>query len=149
MADDLSQLIGRLRTLPESREVRSLAESMVPRLIDYWDKHPHSAMELLECAVREMPLALSHAVVRRVVEAWKRKPSYDPDAGGNADHCFLSALVLSENLDLADPEWVRRVLPKTLRKDEDGERLGDKPDAAERHRIVRALLASYPRGPNR
>jgi hypothetical protein len=143
VADELSDLIQRIGSAGNAPEARSLAEHVVPGLIAYWDRHPHSAMEVLEWAVREMPLALSHAVARRVVEAWKRKPTYDPDAGGSADHCFLSALILSENLDLADPEWARRLLPRTLQKDEDGRRLQGKPDADARLEIVRVLSRAW------
>ena len=83
----------------------------------YWDEHPHSAMEMLEATVKNLSIELAKPLVREVVLAWRNKPGYDPNAGGNADHCYLSALILSDNFDLAEHPWVERVLPKTLNKE--------------------------------
>ncbi len=74
-------------------------------------------MEMLEATVKNLSIELAKPLVREVVLAWRNKPGYDPNAGGNADHCYLSALILSDNFDLAEHPWVERVLPKTLNKE--------------------------------
>jgi len=110
-------LIEKVRTSEDSKELREICRNLTPLLIAYWDIHPHSAMESLECVARDLPLPLAHSVVRQVVTAWRQKATYDPNAGGSADHCYLSALILSENYDLAEHPWADSLLESTLRKD--------------------------------
>jgi hypothetical protein len=112
-----SKLVNQLRTSEDPKEWRKLSVDLIPILTAYWDVHPHSAMEVLESAVHSLPLELAHPLVRTVVLAWRKKATYSPDAGGAADHCYLSALILSENYDLADHTWAKRVLPYALDKD--------------------------------
>lgn len=94
--------------------LRLLAEQLVPLLVAYWDATPHSAMESLLSAARDLPLALAHPAVRMVVRGWRQKPTYDPTAGGGADHCYLAALIFSENYDLAEHPWADDLLASTL-----------------------------------
>jgi hypothetical protein len=69
-------------------------------------------MEMLEYTVNNLTVSMANPLVRSVVRGWRQRPNYSPDAGGNADHCYLAALILSENYDLAEPEWASRVLRK-------------------------------------
>lgn len=112
-----SELTSQLQSSEDPAEWRRISAELIPIVTAYWDVHPHSAMEVLEYAVLHLPVDLAHALVRSVVLAWRKKPSYSPDAGGAADHCYLSALILSENYDLAEHPWVERVLPGSLDKD--------------------------------
>jgi hypothetical protein len=137
-----SELTRQLEQSQESDEIRQLAQQLIPVLIAYWDVHPHSAMEMLEWTVMCLPLPLSHAVTRKVVAGWKAKETYDPQAGGSADHCYLSALILSENFDLADRPWVDEVLPTTLRKELKYPRWERMRDAEPREALVRSLAIS-------
>jgi len=139
---DLVRLLNHAR---HTTDQLKLANQLVEDFNAQWDEHPHSAMERLEWVVKELPLALSHALARRIVENWKQKPSYRPDAGGSADHCYLSALILSANYDLADPAWAKNVLPYTLDKELGGDRLKSLPDGAEREKLVRALAPLLPK----
>jgi hypothetical protein len=137
-----SRLAHRLSEATEPEELRQLSQQFIPLLTDYWDLHPHSAMEWLESLAMKLPLPLAHAVVRQVVMAWKKKPTYDPDAGGGADHCYLSALILSENYDLADHRWAARVLPYTLDKELKRPRFDRMRDGPAREALVRAIAES-------
>jgi hypothetical protein len=107
-----SKLVKQLRLSEDPAEWRRLSTELVPLLIAYWDVHPHSAMEMLQSTVNNLPVNLANPLVRSVVRDWQKRPSYDPEAGGSADHCYLAALILSENYDLAEPEWAARVLPR-------------------------------------
>ena len=88
---------------------------LVPLLKASWS-HPHSAMELLECAAEVFPLALAKELVYEVVREWKEQPSYGWAAGGSASHCYLSALLLTGNVALADPELIAKYHDEVLRK---------------------------------
>lgn len=101
-----------LRQTEDPSEWRVISIELIPLLTAYWDVHPHSAMEMLEYTVNNLPVSLANPLVRTVVRGWKQRPNYSPDAGGNADHCYLAALILSENFDLAEPEWASRVVRK-------------------------------------
>jgi hypothetical protein len=121
--------------------IRSLAEQLVPLLVAYWDVSPHSAMESLLSAARDLPLALAHPVVRMVVRGWRQKPTYDPTAGGSADHCYLAALIFSENYDLAEHPWADNLLASTLHA------WGrDRSDSMRDGRLKMALTAGVRRG---
>ena len=111
------QLMSSLRASEDPNEWANISAELTPMLIAFWDVQPHSAMEMLEQAVINLSVELANPLVREVVLAWRNKPDYDPDAGGNADHCYLSALILSDNFDLAEDPWVEKVLPKTLEKE--------------------------------
>lgn len=113
------EILKEIKDIASHHEVREKCNRLVPLLIAYWDIHPHSAMESLEYAARVLPLSIAHSVVRQTVMAWRQKSTYDPDAGGNANHCYLSALILSENYDIAEHPWADNILNKTLRKDLD------------------------------
>ena len=114
---ETSKLVSLLQASEDPDEWAHISTKLIPVLIAYWDEHPHSAMEMLEVTVKNLSIELAKPLVREVVLAWRNKPDYDPDAGGNADHCYLSALILSDNFDLAESPWVKRVLPKTLEKE--------------------------------
>lgn len=138
-----SELSGKLNNSEDPSEWRELAHELAPLMVDYWDIHPHSAMEMLEYSAMRLPLSLAHAFVRKVVLGWRQKETYNPDAGGGADHCYLSALILSENFDLAERPWVDRVLPYTLEKELKYSRFDRMRDGSRREAIVRAIaLAS-------
>lgn len=137
-----SECARRLEQTDNPQEWRQLVQQMIPLLSAYWDVHPHSAMEMLEYSTFRLPVPLAHALVREVVTNWKQKPTYDPEAGGNADHCYLSALILSENFDLADSGWVDRVLEKTLKKELGYPRFEQMRDPQKREALVRAIAQS-------
>ena len=111
------QLMSLLCASEDPNEWANISAELTPVLIAFWDVQSHSAMECLEQAVLNLSVELAKPFVREVVLAWRNKPDYDPDAGGNADHCYLSALILSDNFDLAEYPWVEKVLPKTLEKE--------------------------------
>jgi len=142
LSSELIKLTGRLPEVTKPEELRQLGQQLIPLLTEYWDHHPHSAMECLERVATVLPLPLAHAIVRQIVAAWKKKPTYDPDAGGPADHCYLSALILSENFDLADQAWAARVLPSTLSKELKYRRFDRMPDGPAREALVRAIADS-------
>ncbi|MDE0469878.1 MAG: hypothetical protein OYL97_22765 [Candidatus Poribacteria bacterium] len=114
---EASKLVSLLQASEDPDEWAHISTELIPILIAYWDEHPHSAMEMLEITVNNLSIELAKPLVREVILAWRNKPDYNPDAGGNADHCYLSALILSDNFDLAEYPWVERVLPKTLNKE--------------------------------
>ena len=116
-----------------------MAEDLVPLLVDCWYQSPHNAMELLVLAATELPLELAHPVVRLVHRGWLEAPTYDPSAGGNADHCYLAALILSDNFDLAPQPWARDVLPKTTYW---LSRTKDMPDAEQKHTLMASVHES-------
>jgi hypothetical protein len=118
----VSEIATRIRESENPEEWRDLCSDVAPLMTAYWDVHPHSAMEMLEALALDLPLSLAHPLVRNVVLAWRAKSTYDPDAGGNANHCYLSALILSENYDLAEHPWAERVLPYTIDKEVNYER---------------------------
>jgi len=109
-----SDMLRAIRESDDPEALRSLAEHLVPLLVAYWDAHPHSAMESLLGAARDLPLGLAHPVVRMVVQGWRGKPTYDPTAGTGAQWCYLAALILSENYDLAEHPWADDLLAGTL-----------------------------------
>jgi hypothetical protein len=137
-----SSLSKKLEQLEDEQELKETTEQLIPVMIAYWDVHPHSAMEMLEYSTMRLPLPLSHAFVRKVVLGWRQKANYDADAGGGADHCYMSALILSENFDLAEHPWADRVLPYTLDKELNYPRFDRMRDAVRREAIVRAIAAS-------
>lgn len=139
----VSTLSKRLDNTDDPREWKTIALELVPPMIDYWDVHAHSAMEMLEVCAMRLPVSLAHALVRSVVLGWRKKPTYSPDAGGSADHCYLSALILSENFDLAEHPWIEnRVLSYTLDKELKYSRFNRMRDGARKEEIVRAIAAS-------
>ena len=146
MNDDVpgmvSQLSHRLEEVEDAAERRSLVERLLPLMDAYWDRHPHSAMEMLEYTVMRLEVSLAHAFVRAVVLGWKKKATYDPGAGGGADHCYLSALILSENYDLADQPWASHVLPQTLSKELDYPRFDRMRDGERKEAIIRGIAAA-------
>ena len=117
VSEQISELMSLLRASEDPNEWANISAELTPMLIAFWDVHPHGAMEYLEQAVLNLSVELAKPFVREVVLAWRNKSNYDPDAGGGADHCYLSALILSDNFDLADSPWVEKVLPKTLEKE--------------------------------
>jgi hypothetical protein len=116
------ELVDQLRETQNAEEWRRISIELVPLLTAYWDVHPHSAMEMLESTVNNLPVSLANPLVRAVVRGWKQRPNYNPDAGGNAGHCYLAALILSENFDLAEPEWASRVMRNRSKWVRDGAR---------------------------
>ncbi len=117
IGQETSKLVSLLQSSEDPDEWANISTELIPMLVAYWDEHPHSAMEMLEVTVHSLPIELAKPLVCEVVLAWRNKPDYDPDAGGSADHCYLSALILSDNFDLAEHPWVERVLPQTLNKE--------------------------------
>lgn len=89
---------------------------IVQGAIDYWDQHPHSAMESLESIAHALPFKFAQVAIREIVMQWKSKANYSWRAGGSADHCFLSALFLSGNEDLAEETFVANCLSSILEK---------------------------------
>ena len=138
----VSQLAGQLDKSEDPHEWREVVHELIPLMIEYWDLHPHSAMEMLEYSVMRLPISLAHAFVRKVVLGWREKSTYNPDAGGGADHCYLSALILSENFDLAEHPWVDRVLPYTINKELKYSRFERMRDGKRKEDIVRAIATS-------
>jgi hypothetical protein len=74
-----------------------------------WRDSPHVAMELLESVVLKFPfpfpgdrVRVLADLVREVVTLWKANGNYSWQAGGGADHCYLTALLLSQNASLAE-----------------------------------------------
>lgn len=139
MRSEASRLCKELEQTEDAQEWKAIVQELVPVMIAYWDVHPHSAMEMLEVGTMRLPVSLAHAFVRQVVSGWKQKTSYNEDAGGGADHCFLSALIFSENVELVDPGWVERVLPYTIDKELKYSRFERMRDAKHKESIVRAI----------
>ena len=141
ISDQVSKAVDRLRASEDRAEWEGIVDEMVPLVIAYWDAHPHSAMEMLEVTVSFLPVRLAHALVRLVVRGWKAKLNYNPTAGGSADHCYLSALILSDNYDLADQPWGADLLPSTLNKElsKSYSRFDRYRDGEAKKRIVEAL----------
>lgn len=94
-------------------------QDILPKLKKYWDVHPHSSMEYLQNAAEKFPLEIARKLIREVVLDWKKRPNYSWQAGGNADHCFLSALFLTGNYDLAEKDLILKNGNSILRKAED------------------------------
>lgn len=139
MRERASELVALLEKTEDPKERHALANEVVPVLVAYWDVHPHSAMEMLEYTTFRLELSIAHAVVRSVVQEWKKKPTYDPTAGGSADHCYMSALILSENYDLADQPWGQEMLFETLGKELHYSRFERMRDSQKREEIVRGI----------
>ena len=81
-----------------------------------WDRSPHCAMEALEYAAVVFPWEMAKVLVRDSTIAWTRKANYAWTAGASADHCFLSALLLTGNGDLVHPEHLTACREVVLRK---------------------------------
>lgn len=111
------QLLELLRDSENPDEWIDISTELTTLLAMYWDIHPHSAMEALEQTVLSLPIKLAKPLVSKVVQTWKSKSNYDPDAGGSADHCYLSALILSDNYALADQPWAKQILTRVLEKE--------------------------------
>lgn len=133
---------NQLTDAKDANERREIARKLVPLMDAYWDLHPHSAMEMLQYIVMRLEVSLASAFVRQVVSGWKRKDSYDPTAGRSADHCYLSALILSENYDLADQPWAQEVLPRTLSKELNYSRFDEMRDGDRKEAIIRSIASS-------
>lgn len=101
-----SDLIMAQRKTPEIDTPQSTIEKIIVNLIDGWKEGPHSSMELLVCAAEAYPLPIANRIVREVVSNWKVRDDYSWSAGGSADHCYLAALCLTANSDLADTDLV-------------------------------------------
>lgn len=139
----VSQLAQLLRETEDPKEWMRITQELVEPMIAYWDVHPHSAMEMLEVCTMALPVAVAHAFVRNVVLGWRKKPTYSPDAGGSADHCYLSALIFSENFDMAEHPWVdQRVLRYTLDKELNYSRFDRMRDGVRKEHIIREIAAS-------
>lgn len=86
----------------------STEDEIVSNLIEGWQEGPHSSMELLVCAAETYSLPIANRIVRKVVTNWKQRDDYSWSAGGSADHCYLAALCLTANSDLADVSLVEK-----------------------------------------
>lgn len=117
-------------------------KELIPWMILFWDVHPHSAMEILEFTTMRLPISLAHAFVRKVVLGWRAKDTYNAYAGGGAGHCYLSALIFSENFDLAEDPWLETVLTYTLDKELNYSRFDRMRDSVRKEAIVRSIAAS-------
>jgi len=147
---NVSALAQRLQKTENPQEWKSIAHELVPLMIEYWDLHPHSAMEMLEVCTMYLPVPLAHAFVRKIVLGWRQNPTYAPTAGGGADHCYLSALIFSENYDLAEHPWVEgRVLQYTLDKELSYSRFERMRDGARKEEIIRAIAEAVNYTPRR
>jgi len=102
----------------DEKQLHQLAGDLVELIVTTWgDANPHNAMESLEGAAIALPFPFAHTVIREATLAWRKRPDYNPEAGGNADHCYLSALAMTENYDLAEHPWADRVATKCVQKD--------------------------------
>lgn len=148
----VSELAQGLEHTEDLQRLKVITRELIPWMIAYWDEHPHSAMEMLEFCTMRLPVSIAHAFVRKVVLGWRQKPTYTPDAGGNADHCYLSALIFSENYDLAEHPWVEsRVLRSTFDKELKYPRFDRMRDGTRKEQIIRAIAdaAHYSETPPR
>lgn len=115
----MSELWESIRRVEKSDNPDVIASErafIVPKAKEYWDQHPHSAMETLECIAEVFPIDIAKEIVREIVLDWKSRPNYSWRAGGSADHCFLSALLLTGNADLADDEFLDKCFGSVIEK---------------------------------
>jgi len=113
---ELWDSICRVEKSDDSRVISSEGTFIVPKAKKFWDQSPHGAMETLECIAEVFPIAMAKEIVREIVLDWKSRPNYSWRAGGSADHCFLSALLLSGNGDLADDDFLEECLKSVVEK---------------------------------
>jgi hypothetical protein len=99
---DIWEIIQKVENSDDPNVWKEEYQNILPMLKQYWDQHPHSAMEFLQGAAKVFPLDIAEILVREVVRDWKKRSDYSWEAGGSADHCFLSALFLTGNYDLAE-----------------------------------------------
>lgn len=137
------EYLDHLEKAPPPGRERELIAGLARVVISFWDVHPHSAMEMLWYAVERVGLESSHALGRLVVRGWQAKPGYSPDAGGNADHCYLSALLLSNNFDLAEQSWVQGILERNNWYSPDFFNYDRMKDGERRRPIVEEILRAY------
>lgn len=117
VVSDAWKLIRRAEAVEDDTELKAVAGKLVPMIIASWDVSPHSAMEALESTSLALPFNLARTVIRESVEGWRKKPKYKDAADNAASHCYLSALILSDNYDLADHPWADRLLGYVVEKD--------------------------------
>lgn len=103
-----NELIMDYRSTPEYPPSDQTVHKVIKSLIEGWSEGPHSSMELLVCAADAYPLPIANKIVKNVVTAWKGHPDYSWVAGGSADYCYLAALCLSANGNLAEPGLVAK-----------------------------------------
>jgi hypothetical protein len=139
---EVSRLARLIDNSEDPKEWNNHIKELIPWLIAFWDVHPHSAMEMLEFTTMRLPIPLAHAFVRKVVLGWRKKDTYNPNAGGGAGHCFLSALILSENFDLAEDALLDKELTYTLDKELNYSRFDRMRDGERKEAIVRSIAAS-------
>lgn len=105
---NLWQILKSLENLNDDSRWKAHKTKIVSLLSDYWDFHPHSAMEMLAVIATKCPFSILGSIVREVVTNWRAKPTYSWSEGGSADHCFLYALIVSDNSDLAEPQLMAK-----------------------------------------
>jgi hypothetical protein len=110
-------LIRRAEAVQDETELKDMAGKLAPMIIASWDVSPYSAMETLEGTTLALPLNLARTVIKESVEGWRRKPNYKASAHNDAGHCYLSALILSGNYDMAEHPWADGLLAYVLDKD--------------------------------
>ena len=139
---EVKRLVGLIDKSEDPKEWMNYTKELIPWMILYWDVNPHGAMEMLEYTTMRLPISLAHAFVRRVVIGWRAKETYNPNAGGGAGHCYLSALILSENFDLAEDALLEQVLTYTLDKELNYSRFDRMRDGVRKEAIVRSIATS-------
>lgn len=105
---DIWELIQKVENSDDPNVWKEEYQNILPILKQYWDKHPHSAMEYLLGAAEFFPLDMAEILVREVIRDWKKRSDYSWEAGGSAEHCFLSALFLTGNYDLAEKAHIMK-----------------------------------------
>lgn len=68
---ELWDSICRLEKSDDPNVISSERAFIVPKAKQYWDKHPHSAMETLECIAEVFPIATARDIVREIVLDWR------------------------------------------------------------------------------
>ena len=105
---NLSTIIEQVQVTSDEAEINRLQASAASILIEHWVQSPHIAMEGLEICAISFPYENAVVLVRNVTERWKKMPDYSWSAGGNADHCFLAALLMTRNYDLVDENHYKK-----------------------------------------
>ncbi len=118
MSSEIWESICKIEKTNDIELIAAERDFVCPKAKEFWNDHPHSAMELLECIAEVYPIKVAHALVREIVLDWQSRKNYSWKAGGSADHCFLSALLLTGNGDLADDDFISKCLDSVIKKAE-------------------------------
>jgi len=118
-----------------------LATDEVQRhLIMSWFENPHSAMKCLESAALVYPLMFAGKLVDTVVTTWKVLPNYSWQAGEDADHCYLAALCLTGNVNLAEQDLLAKCTQTVLKLYMDKSQLSPLIDMCDKDSKMKLLI---------